>query len=75
MSQENKQTDKKGHGSELKVLKKKKKKRKMVKKYLKMCLSSLAIREMKLEITLGFHITQVGMAKMNKIADNKLTVN
>lgn len=48
---------------------------KMAKKYLKMCLSSLAIRKMKIEITLGFHFTQVGMAKMNKIADYKLTVN
>lgn len=49
----------------------KKKKKKMAKKYLKRCLSSLAIRGMQMITALRFHLTSVRMANVKTTIDNQ----
>jgi hypothetical protein len=43
----------------------------MGKKYLKKCSTSLVIREMKIKITLRFHLTPVRMAKIKSSGDSR----
>lgn len=47
------------------------KKRKMAKKYLQRCLSSLAIRGMQMNTTLRFHLTPVRMANVKTTIGNQ----
>jgi hypothetical protein len=41
-------------------------------KYIKKCLESLAIKEMQIKRTLGFHLTPVKMTIIKKTNNNKL---
>lgn len=43
----------------------------MVNRYMKVCLTSLAVKEMRIKTPMGYHITPFTMAAINKIGNNK----